>query len=407
MEFLTKEYSFPSKSGLCNISAKSAAPMDYGSVKGVVQIAHGMAEHSNRYAQFIMELCRNGYAVFINDHLGHGKSVSSDEMLGYFGKTNGYMNLVDDCKQLTDIAKNEYKGLPFFFFGHSMGSFIAREYTAHYGKGLDGVIYCGTSGANPGAAAGITLANMVIRKNGEMYRSNFINSIAFGTYNKRTEKRTDFDWLTKDEKIVDKYIEDKYCGFLFTAAGYRDLFRLLKSISAKSWYKSVPTDLPILLMSGAEDPVGEYGKGVKQVFRDLKETKHKNVTLNLYENDRHEIHNETDKKTVMADLVSWLDGVVESIKPAEAPNTVAMAAEEINTLLDEAVQKSKESFSEAVENAASMVEEMAQAANEQAKVDAENISVEEILIEQTPESTSVTEVFTEKAPEKGENENKE
>lgn len=389
MEFLTKEYSFPSKSGLCNIYAQSAAPMDYGTVKGVVQIAHGMAEHSSRYASFAMELCRNGYAVFINDHLGHGKSVSSDEMLGYFGKKDGYNNFIEDCKQLTDIAKGEYKGLPFFFFGHSMGSFIARAYTSYYGKWLDGAVYCGTSGPNPGASAGILLADMVIKKDGEMHRSSFINSIAFGSYNKKTEKRTEYDWLTKDEKIVDKYIDDKYCGFLFTAAGYKDMFKLLKSVSTKSWYKSVPLDLPVLLMSGADDPVGEYGKGVKTVFRDLKDTKHKNVTLNLYENDRHEIQNETDKSVVIKDLVGWLDGVVESIKPDVSIDAVEVAAEEINSLLDEAVQKSKESFNEAVSNASSIVDEIAQKADEEAKINAESITFEDLLIDEKVGSESI------------------
>ena len=393
MEFLTKEYSFESKSGLCNIYAQSIAPMDYGSVKGVVQIAHGMAEHGGRYGELAARLCKAGYAVFISDHVGHGKSVSSDEMLGYFGKKNGYMNFVEDCKQLTDIAKSEYKGLPFIFFGHSMGSFVAREYTAHYGNEIDGAVYCGTSGPNPGASVGGMLANMIASRKGEMYRSEFINNMAFGTYGKRTEKRTPFDWLTKDTKVVDKYIEDKYCGFLFTATGYRDLFNLLSSVSAKKWYTSVPTELPILLMSGEDDPVGAYGKGVKQVFSMLKETKHKNVTINLYPGDRHEIHNELDKDKVISDLIAWLDSVTGEVKPAEVDAPVVEAVEQINEKLDETVQKSKESFTEAVENTANIVEQMAQKANEQAIEDAESISVEDKLIEETPQPETVEDII--------------
>ena len=303
------------------------------------------------------------------------------------------MNFVDDCKQLTDIAKNEHKGLPFIFFGHSMGSFIAREYTAHFGNEIDGAVYCGTSGPNPGASVGGALANMIASRKGEMYRSEFINNIAFGTYNKKTEKRTPFDWLTKDTAVVDKYIEDKYSGFLFTATGYRDLFNLLAGVSAKSWYKKVPAELPILLMAGEDDPVGAYGKGVKQVFRELKETKHKNVTLNLYPGDRHEIHNELDKEKVVGDLIEWLDKIAVDSKPAEVEKPVVEAVEQINEKLDEAVQKSKESFNEAVENTANVVEQMAQAADEQAKVDAETISVEDKLIDEAPVEETVEDII--------------
>ncbi len=394
MEILTKEYSFPSKSGLCDIYAQSVAPMDYGKLKGVVQIAHGMAEHGGRYGELAARLCKAGYAVFINDHVGHGKSVSSEEMLGYFGKKNGYMNFVDDCKQLTDIAKSEYKGLPFIFFGHSMGSFIAREYTAHFGNEIDGAVYCGTSGPNPGASVGGTLANMIAKRKGEMYRSEFINNIAFGSYNKKTEKKTPFDWLTKDSEVVEKYINDPHCGFLFTATGYRDLFNLLQSVSAKKWYTSVPSELPILLMAGEDDPVGAYGKGVKQVFRTLKETKHKNVTLNLYPGDRHEIHNELDKEQVIDDLIKWLDSVVGDGE-VEVDKAVNDAVEEFNSKIDEQIQKSKESINEAIENTNEVVEQIVQDAAEQAKVDAESISVEDKLIEETVEPQTVEEIVAE------------
>ena len=318
-------------------------------------------------------------------------------MLGYFGKKNGYMNFIEDCKQLTDIAKNEYKGLPFIFFGHSMGSFIAREYTAYYGNEIDGAVYCGTSGPNPGAAVGGMLANMIASRKGEMYRSEFINNIAFGTYNKKTEKRTAFDWLTKDTAVVDKYIEDKYCGFLFTATGYRDLFNLLSSVSSKNWYKKVPTELPILLMAGQDDPVGAYGKGVTQVYRELKDTKHKNVTLNLYEGDRHEIHNELDRDKVMDELIAWLDSTVGEIKSVPVSEAVETQVQEISEKLDEAVQKTKEAINETVENAANTIEEIAQKANEQAKAEAENITVEDKLLEETAEPQTVEEIVAETA----------
>lgn len=309
MSFTTNEFTFKSSSGLCDIYAQSAVPSDFSDVKGVVQIAHGMAEHSNRYARFAMELCRNGYAVFINDHLGHGKSVASDDELGYFGE-NGVEALVDDMKKLTDIAKKEYPNVPYILFGHSMGSFLARKYTEVYGSELDAAIYCGTSGTNPAAGMGIMMAKHFEKTKGDHERSEFLNSIAFGPYNKKTDKRTAFDWLSRDEKEVDKYIEDKYCGYCFTANGFKTLFTVLKEVSQKQWYNNVRKDLPILLIAGKADPVGEYGKGVTQVYNDLKKTGH-NALIKLYPDARHEILNEINRDEVTADIIGWIDKVIE------------------------------------------------------------------------------------------------
>ena len=303
---IRKEFKFPSSSGLCDIFAQSFIP-DNGNVKAVIQISHGMTEHSDRYIPFAEKLCEAGYAVFTNDHLGHGRSVKDDSMLGFFGSEKGYMNIVNDCKKLTEIAKAEYPDVPYFFFGHSMGSFIARCYTKYYGDGIDAAVYCGTSGPNPGAGIGISIANLLIKAKGEMHRSKFINSVAFGTYNKKTAKKTEFDWLTKDENIVQEYIADKYCGFLFTAAGFKDLFSVLSEVNANDWYNSFNKNLPVLLIAGEDDPVGAYGKGVTAVHDKLLETGHTDVTLKLYPNDRHEILNETDRNDVMDYLVSWFD----------------------------------------------------------------------------------------------------
>lgn len=307
---IRKEFNFPSSSGLCDIFAQSFIP-DSGNVKAVIQISHGMAEHSDRYIPFAEKLCEAGYAVFTNDHLGHRRSVKDDSMLGFFGSEKGYMNIVNDCKKLTEIAKAEYPDVPYFFFGHSMGSFIARCYTKYYGDGIDAAVYCGTSGPNPGASAGIAIAKLIGKAKGEMYRSKFIDSVAFGAYNKKTDKKTAFDWLTKDENKVDEYIADEYCGFLFTAAGYKDLFSALNEANANDWYQSFNKELPVLLIAGEDDPVGAYGKGVTKVYENLKNTGHGDVTLKLYPTDRHEILNETDREDVMAYLVSWFDSKVK------------------------------------------------------------------------------------------------
>ena len=307
MEFLTKEYTFPSVSGLCDIYAQSAAPIDYGSIKGVVQISHGMAEYSNRYSKFALELCKAGYAVFISDHVGHGASIKDREMLGFFGEENGEETFIDDLKTLTDMAKAEYPDLPFFMLGHGMGSLIARKYTAKYGYLLDGVIYSGTSGENPALGMGLLLANAMIKQNGPMHRSDLLDTIAFGAYNRKTKKRTERDWSTRDEVEVDKIIADELCGYKYTVSGMKVLFTTLKQVTTRRWYNTIPLSMPIFLISGSMDPVGAYSKGVTEVYRMLKKTGHRNVSMKIYEGARHEILNETNRDEVYSDIIEWLD----------------------------------------------------------------------------------------------------
>ncbi len=307
-----KEFSFRSSSDLCDIFAWSYFPEKSVELKGVIQIAHGMAEHHERYEDFIEFLNNNGYAVYINDHLGHGKSVKNDEELGYFGKQDGYLKLVEDMNKLTKIISKECPDLPIILFGHSMGSMLARIYSEKYGKNLNAAIYCGTCGANPAANPGIAIVSTIAKIKGDHYRSEFINKLAFGSYNKRfTPQRTAFDWLTTDNDIVDKYINDPYCGFLFTTYGYRDLMSMIVKINRSDWYTSVPLELPIYLIAGEDDPVGNYGKGIKEVYEGLIDTKHTNVSIKLYNSGRHEILNEKNKNDVYADVLSWLNTVIE------------------------------------------------------------------------------------------------
>lgn len=308
MEVMHREYSYASTSGLCNIYAQSWTPSFPRKVKAIFQITHGMAEHSNRYENFGTFLAENGIAVFINDHIGHGKSVSDEKELGYFGEEkDSWKFMVEDAKLLTDIAVKEYPDTPIVFFGHSMGSFVARSYTAKYGDALSGAIFCGTSGTNPAAGLAVMIAEFVAKRKGSHYRSDFIDSLAFGSYNKKFKNAiTKFDWLSRDGKEVEKYINDDLCGFVFTANGYRDLFSLLRSVSSSAWYHAVPQSLPILIISGSMDPVGEYGNGVRQVFQDLKKTVH-DVKIKLYSDARHEILNETNRSEVYNDILTWIN----------------------------------------------------------------------------------------------------
>ena len=306
MAVLRKEYKVPSKTGLADIFIRCWAPSD--KPLGIVQIAHGMAEHGERYADFAAYLCSKGFAVFADDHIGHGKSVKTDNDLGYFGENGGWDAFVEDERAITELIKKEYPDTPVIFFGHSMGSFIAREYLRRYGDddAVMGGVICGTSGKNPASAIAINLAAAIAKSKGSRHKSEFINKMAFGAYNKKFEGATAFDWLSSDKAQVEKYINDKYCGYLFTVAGYKDLFTILTVVSGKEWFKKMPKALPLLVISGEDDPVGNYGKGIKQVYNDLKLAGVKDVTLKLYPGLRHEILNERKNKTVYEDMAVWM-----------------------------------------------------------------------------------------------------
>jgi alpha-beta hydrolase superfamily lysophospholipase len=307
---IKKEFTFPSVSGLADIHAASYYP-DNGEVKAVIQAAHGMAEHLERYEPFAEVLCANGIAVYINDHLGHGKSVKNDDELGYFGKKEGWKNFIDDCYRLTRMAKEENPGKPLIFFGHSMGSFVARAYSLEYANDIDGAIYFGTAGPNPAAGMGSLIAAAIGKIKGDHYRTKLVDKIAFGAYNNKFEQRTPFDWLSRDQFQVDKYVADKYCGFLFTAYGYRDLTSLLGFVSGKKWFESLDKELPVLIISGAMDPVGNFGKGIDQVCEKLEAAGKKNFKKILYPDGRHEILNESalfDK--VCEDVIEWIEETI-------------------------------------------------------------------------------------------------
>ena len=300
------EGSFASSSGLCDIfyrAWKAEAP------KAAVQFVHGMAEHGERYEGVAQALCDAGFDVWVTDLLGHGKSVAGEEDLGYFGEKQGWLKVIMDLRHMTGIMRESYpEGFPLFMYGHSMGSFYARAYCERFSDDLAGAVFCGTSAPNPAAAAGILMAKIVALFKGDKHRSQLLDSIAFGTYNKRIEKpRTKFDWLETDEKEVDKYIADPLCGFVFTAKGFLDLFSLLKSVSTKNWFTSMPYQFPLLLVAGQEDPVGQYGAGVELVARRLREAGSNRVTCTVFPGMLHEILLEVGRAQVYEAVVEWME----------------------------------------------------------------------------------------------------
>lgn len=301
-----EEFYFDSNDGLTKIRALKFIPD--GEVKAILQISHGMVEFIDRYEGFANYLCEKGFLVVGNDHLGHGGSVNSKEDWGYFAKKDGYRIVLDDILKLLNIVKNDFPNKKYYLLGHSMGSFLARLFLIEYGNELDGAIIMGTGQQSKGTlVAGKALTKLISLFKGEKYRSSFINNMALGSYNKKFEPSTTHcDWLTKDEKIVNWYYNEPRCQFVFTLNGYYNLFSLIEQIIDEKNLEKMPKDLPVLIVSGEDDPVGNFGKDPKAVYETFKAVGMKNLDLKLYPNDRHEILNETDKALVYEDIYNWL-----------------------------------------------------------------------------------------------------
>ena len=301
----TKEFSFKSATGVCRIHGCEFLPE--GEVRAVVIIHHGMAEHINRYADYVKHLTDMGYAVFMHDMANHGKSNQKTELLGYFGENDGYKNLVKDLKTVYDLAKKEFPDKKIIMFGHSMGSFIVRCFDCAYPGASDASVYMGTGGSNPAAGMGKAISNLIASIKVSTYKSKMLDKMTFGSFNKKTDKKTSFDWLTRDSAIVQKYIDDDYCGFLFTVKGMNDLVNLNVWANSAECYNTVKKDLPILLVAGADDPVGAYSKGINEVADKMKASGHTNVTVKLFPGCRHEVLNETNRQEVYEGIDEFLD----------------------------------------------------------------------------------------------------
>ena len=278
-------------------------------IRAAVQLTHGMAEHIDRYETFANFLAENGILVYGQDHAGHGKSVGENLPKGYFCSEKGWDALVQDMRTMFETVKKEYPGIPFILFGHSMGSFLARTYAGRHGEDFDGYVFCGTAGGNPALPIAKFLAKREMKKRGEKEPSPLLVSLSFGSYNKPFQpNRTEFDWLSVNNDNVDRYIADDDCGFPFATSALLDLFNGLSEISGKKWAKSVPVNRPILVISGGDDPVGNMGKGIRQVTAWLKDTGH-NTEMILYKGYRHEILNEEIAGQVSNDILLFIETV--------------------------------------------------------------------------------------------------
>lgn len=283
---------------------KGVVYLPVGEPKGIFHLVHGMTEYIGRYDPLLSLIASAGYVACGFDNLGHGKTASESER-GFIAEKDGYKYLVEDVMRFGNAVKADYPGLPYFLMGHSMGSFIVRLTACRYPKDIDKLIICGTGGPNPAAGAGLALIKLIALFKGKRGYSSFIENMAFGTYNKRFPGGGKYEWLTKDEEVKSAYAADPLCTFRFTLSALYDLIKLNSLCNKPVWFKSMRKDLPILLISGADDPVGDYGKGVTAVYNRLK-SNGCDVSIHLYENCRHEIHNDTCREQSAQDILKFI-----------------------------------------------------------------------------------------------------
>lgn len=308
MGIVRKEFSFDAANGGHSIFACFWMEESMKKYKGIIQIAHGMAEHILRYQDFAVFLAKEGFIVCGNDHSGHGQSVENEKELGYFGEKDGWNFLIQDMNYLMNFMKNRFSNLHYILIGHSMGSFLARRYVYEYGNEINGAVFLGTSGGNPFIDVAIALSQKGIDKKGILKKGNSVYKLAFSAFNfKFIPHKTKFDWISSDESVVEEFINDEKCGFVFTYGGFRDLFQLLKVVNDDIWVAGIPKKLPMLLLSGEEDPVGEYGKGVEKVYKNMKDAGCERVKMKLIESARHEVLNEKENHTVYRYLLRWIN----------------------------------------------------------------------------------------------------
>lgn len=307
-ESMRTDFTFMSKDGRTPVHAVKWTPGS-GNIRAILQMSHGMQEFIDRYAPFAEYQAENGFLVVGHDHIGHGKSIVTEKDWGYFAPGNAGKILVQDMHQLRVLTQKEYPGVPYFMLGHSMGSFLLRRYIISKGKGLSGAIIMGSGYTEPHSSEmGILLASMLAKVFGWRHRSVLLTQLAFRKNHRfdMTGKDLENNWLTKDPEIVKWYYSQPGCTYTFTLNGYRNLFETVRFSCLQENVDRVWKKLPILLVSGAEDSVGGYGEGVRKILDQYRHAGVRDLKMVLYEGDRHEILNETDREKVFADLRDWM-----------------------------------------------------------------------------------------------------
>ena len=301
------DFTFTSSTGKNHIHARQCMPD--GAPRAVLQIAHGIAEHIDRYDDFAAFLAQNGILVVGNDHLGHGKSISAPEDLGFFADDKGWDYVVQDMDKLHDLMKADYPNLPYIFFGHSMGSFLTRTYIIKHPEKPDLVILSGTGHQSRALVySGYAMAEAIVRAKGPRADGRLLNDLAFGSYNSKVRfPMTDFDWLSQDFEMVRKYINDPLCGFVAKASLYRDMMGGIKFVTDQKNIDAMNKDTPVYFMSGDKDPVGDYGKGVERDYKAFCKAGLRDGFMRLYPDGGDEMLNELNRQQVCQDVLDWIN----------------------------------------------------------------------------------------------------
>lgn len=305
-ELRCERQDYPSADGNHTVAAYLYTMPDVP-VRAVLQLSHGMCEYVERYRHMAAWFAARGIAFAGNDHLGHGATAQQGEH-GHYGEPGGREHLLNDLHAMNQQLHERFPGLPVIFYGHSMGSFYARWYAEVFPESIDLLVLSGTAGPSVINTLGKWLAALTARIRGPRYVSDLIVQMSFGQYCKRIENpATPHDWLTRDPAVPAVYGKDPLCMFRFTASTYREMLTVLCHVSTKRWAKAMPKALPVLLVSGDGDPVGDYGAGVRAVWAMLGDAGVQDLTCQIWEGGRHEMHNETNKEDVFDYVLTWIE----------------------------------------------------------------------------------------------------
>ncbi|WP_294465942.1 alpha/beta hydrolase [uncultured Anaerofustis sp.] len=301
-----KSFLIDSSDEKLKISCYMKIPED--NIKGIVQIAHGMAEHKERYYDFMDYLSNNGYITVINDHRGHGESIIEDKDLGYFYDDSGEM-IVKDFHSITEVIKEEYQDIPYYIFSHSMGTLVARNYLKEYDNEINGMILCGAPYKNPMAKMGLNISSIIGKLKGEHHRSKFIHGLAFNSFNDKFEEPIMNKWINSNMSKVKEYNKNPLCGYIFTINGFKNLFSLVDKAFNKEEYKIKNKELPIFFIAGEDDPVIGGVEKFRESIEFLRNIGYTNISSRLYYGLRHEILNEKNHMEVYKDVLEFLDNI--------------------------------------------------------------------------------------------------
>ena len=309
MRFTTLEIQTLSTDSIHTLYGKIYIPI--GTPKGIVQIIHGMSEHMELYDEFMSELAKNGYVSVVYDQLGHGKTAGGKDDLGFFSEKDGDEILIGDAQKAACEFLSDYSGIPHILFGHSMGSFIARLCAQRYPEMCDMLILSGTGGHQRGSALGLALTKAGDSLHGRSYRPDHLQKMFLDYCNMMFRDDNNlYAWTTSDTSVQKEHFDDPKYNFVFSYKAMNDVVALSEKCSGNDWYDGFPVDLPTLIISGEKDPVGDYGRGVIEIYKKLVSCGANDVSLKIYKGCRHELLHEKNRREVTKDIIKWLSNRV-------------------------------------------------------------------------------------------------